>query len=129
MHNRNLATQIEDIRNLTRRGYLAEQIAERLGVAPSAVRELAKEEGLELADGVVGKRRKVRAERVIPRIITDLEGYAIAIDVIFSEIESIDRLTAAALEKQLSEALEPLHQLLLQLRSSAEGTSDDSSRH
>lgn len=108
------------IREMAPRGYTSGQMAELLGIGRDRLKDVAKEEGVEIvADKVIGRsRHRVDSNRVIRTILTDLENTEMSLRLVnFSELEvsQIEHWTTS-----LSKSIRMLNRLNKQLKDVAQ---------
>ncbi len=66
--------RVSDIRQLASEENRADQIASMIGISTERVRELAHSAAITLPDNLLGKRPKIKAQRVIEETVSTLEG-------------------------------------------------------
>jgi ParB-like chromosome segregation protein Spo0J len=70
-----VAQRRKDISDLATRGFSTPQIAANLNITEGGVKEIARKEGIVIhADSIVGKTRRIDADRVVRQSVIQLEG-------------------------------------------------------
>jgi hypothetical protein len=97
------------VRRLAALGHRAEQIAEEIGSSADRVRRLAKDHGIALADGtVLGRRRRINADRIVIDAISTLEGVAMALRL--ADVADLDPQHVAGWAASLCHATQAIDQ-------------------
>src|SRR5688500_1372219 len=110
--------RLAQIRELAAQAYTSRQIAERIGVRGDYVRELARDNGIEIkADAVVGRTRRIDSNRIVNEGVAALEGVAFSLRLV--EFEQLDRSQVEWWAESLGQSLRPLNQLVKQLKEMA----------
>lgn len=99
--------KINAIRDLAKRGLTAAQIAGDLNIKEQHVRLLANEQGIELADAVLGRVRRIDSRRVIEETVTSVDALALGIGVVDS-FNGVTKEEAARWANTLNESLRKL---------------------
>jgi hypothetical protein len=83
------AARGETIAEMAAQGYTSRQIASRLGIRDTAVRQIARDHGISIrADKVIGRTRKHNSNRIVAETSYALDGLATGIGLVtFSELD------------------------------------------
>lgn len=94
-----VAQRRQDIREMAERGFATRQIASTVGITETAVGDIARKEGITIhADRIVGKTRRIDADRVVSQSVIQLEGLVsdlAAIDIGDLDADQLPVWTAA----------------------------------
>lgn len=97
----------QDVRDMAERGFSTRQIASAIGIGEGAVSDIAKKEGIVIhADRLVGKTKRLNANRIMDRIVADAENVTAGVDLI--TFADLDREQIAGWLKSLTASRDKL---------------------
>jgi hypothetical protein len=103
------------IADLAQQGFSSRQIAPKAGVSDVWVRQIARDEGIEIpADKVIGKTRRIDSNRIVESIVTDLEATKASIDLI--DYDDLDQGQAGQWANSLDESFKVLNRFRKQIK-------------
>lgn len=111
---RNRAHRLTQITALAATGRTSHQIAEQIGVSAEYVRRLAGEEGVQLADAVVGRQRRHDSNRIVAETVATLDGVATGLRLV--EPTDLDSNQVSAWLASLDDSMKELSKLRKTLR-------------
>lgn len=112
--------RVEQITALASKGNTSHQIAKQIGVDAHYVRRLSREEGIALADDVLGKTRLHDSTRILDETVTTLEAVAMSLTVV--EIDQLDLDQVERWVASLTDSLRSLNRFTKQLKETTRGT-------
>ena len=110
------------IAELAEQGWTSRQIGKQVGIGDDRVRLVAREHGIDIpADRLVGKTRRIDAERIIRETVNSLEGLCLGVELLEPEhFEQLDPGEA----RRWSESLARSGRIINQLRKELEHVQD-----
>lgn len=113
------AQQIDRIQELADRGYHSTQIAKELGVTPEHIKSLAKKAGIRLsADQLVGRTRRIDAEKIASQTVIDLAAIAGSLSILDGHLDGLNVTSEQAQEwaDSLSESMRALNRFVRMIK-------------
>ena len=82
--------KVEKIREMAATGAIAEQIAAEIEISEKRTRLLARKAGIQLADTVIGKHRRLDVNRMIEQTVISAESWTIGSELINARLDEVD---------------------------------------
>jgi hypothetical protein len=108
--------RIEKIRELSGKGFKADQIAPEVGISEERVRFLARESEIILPDVAIGGVRKIDVNRIIEQTVMVAQSFIVGLDLVDSRIDEIDSSKTEDWINTISQSITVLKRLISQLK-------------
>jgi len=103
--------RVAEIKQLVSKGYIAQQIANELGIGVERIRDLAREDNIQLHDFKMVNLKQIDADALVERTVTSLDAIALGLRVIKNAELTITPELAAEYVAELSQAFKELNWL------------------
>jgi hypothetical protein len=110
------AKRVEMIRDLSGRGFKADQIAEKIGIGIERTRFLARKSGITLIDAVIGKVHKLEVNRIVSKTVMGAQSLTTGLELIDSRLGGLDTSRIDEWIQILSASIAALNRLISQLK-------------
>lgn len=110
-----LAERIEQIDGLASQGFRASQIAEEIGISEQRVRQLARENEINLPDIAIGKPQKLDVNRIVGETVIATQGLALGLEFVDTRLDDLDAAQLDGWVDSLKESVAAFNRLIRQL--------------